>query len=198
MFFHIPALSHEIGILPNTSILSGKQWGGNVHYFLHSYSLLPMRRAVTLPTGARVKAHRWPTFSVSAFALFSHPLRHWCLHQRCAFSSTSPALLPEAHVNSNKVKSDIPLHMCTTSSLSFLLMDMQVSYCIAQGFPGDLGGEEFACHCRRCGLWSLGQEDLWRRKWQPSPVFLLGKSHEQRGLAGYSPQGCKRGENDRN
>ena len=51
MFFHIPALSHEIGIFPNTSILSGKQWGGNAHYFLHSYSLLPMRRAVTLLTG---------------------------------------------------------------------------------------------------------------------------------------------------
>ena len=27
----------------------------------------------------------------------------------------------------------------------------------------------------------------WRRKWQPSPVFLPGKSHEQRSLAGYSP-----------
>ena len=35
----------------------------------------------------------------------------------------------------------------------------------------------------------LGQEDPWRRKWQPTPVFLPGKSHEQRSLAGYSPQG---------
>ena len=31
----------------------------------------------------------------------------------------------------------------------------------------------------------------WRRKWQPSPVFLPGKSHGQRGLAGYSPWGRK-------
>ena len=31
----------------------------------------------------------------------------------------------------------------------------------------------------------------WRRKWQPSPVFLPGKSHEQRSLAGYSPWGGK-------
>ena len=31
----------------------------------------------------------------------------------------------------------------------------------------------------------------WRRKWQPSPVFLPGKSHGQRSLVGYSPQGCK-------
>ena len=27
----------------------------------------------------------------------------------------------------------------------------------------------------------------WRRKWQPSPVFLPGEAHEQRSLAGYSP-----------
>ena len=27
----------------------------------------------------------------------------------------------------------------------------------------------------------------WRRKWQPTLIFLPGKSHEQRSLAGYSP-----------
>ena len=27
----------------------------------------------------------------------------------------------------------------------------------------------------------------WRRKWQPTPVFLPGKSHGQRRLPGYSP-----------
>ena len=31
----------------------------------------------------------------------------------------------------------------------------------------------------------------WRRKWQPTPVFLPEKFHGQRSLAGYSPQGCK-------
>jgi len=30
------------------------------------------------------------------------------------------------------------------------------------------------------------------RKWQPSPVFLPGKSHGQRSPVGYSPQGFKR------
>ena len=28
-------------------------------------------------------------------------------------------------------------------------------------------------------------------KWQPTPVFLPGKSHGQRSLASYSPWGCK-------
>ena len=36
---------------------------------------------------------------------------------------------------------------------------------------------------------SLGWENPWRRKWQPTPVFLPGKFHGQRSLAGYSPQG---------
>ena len=31
----------------------------------------------------------------------------------------------------------------------------------------------------------------WRRAWQPSPVFLPGKSRGQRSLAGYSPWGHK-------
>ena len=31
----------------------------------------------------------------------------------------------------------------------------------------------------------------WRRKWQPTPVFLPGESHGQRSLVGYSPRGRK-------
>jgi len=31
----------------------------------------------------------------------------------------------------------------------------------------------------------------WSRKWQPTPVFLPGKIHEQKSLVGYSPWGCK-------
>ena len=31
----------------------------------------------------------------------------------------------------------------------------------------------------------------WRRKWQPKPVFLPGKSHGPRSLVGYHPWGHK-------
>ena len=31
----------------------------------------------------------------------------------------------------------------------------------------------------------------WRRKWQPTPVFLPGKSHGGRSPVGYSPWGRK-------
>ena len=33
----------------------------------------------------------------------------------------------------------------------------------------------------------LGQEDPWRRKWQPTPVLLPGEPHGQRNLVDYNP-----------
>ena len=33
--------------------------------------------------------------------------------------------------------------------------------------------------------------DTLYMKWQPTPVFLHGKFHGQRSLAGYYPWGCK-------
>ena len=40
---------------------------------------------------------------------------------------------------------------------------------------------------------SLDREDPRRRKWQLTPVFLLGESHGQRSLAGYGPWGRRVG-----
>ena len=44
---------------------------------------------------------------------------------------------------------------------------------------------------RRLGFCLWVAKIPWRRKWQPNPVFLPGKSHEQRSLEGYSPWGHK-------
>ena len=38
---------------------------------------------------------------------------------------------------------------------------------------------------------SLGREDPLEKEMQPTPVRLLGESHRQRSLAGYSPRGRK-------
>ena len=51
--------------------------------------------------------------------------------------------------------------------------------------------KEFACQCRRCEFDHWVQKIPQRRKWQPTTVFLPGKSHGQRSLVGYSPWGCK-------
>ena len=36
-----------------------------------------------------------------------------------------------------------------------------------------------------------GSGRSWRRKWQPTPVFLPGEFHGQKSLVGYSPWDCK-------
>ena len=60
------------------------------------------------------------------------------------------------------------------------------------GSPGGASGEEPACQCRRHkrhGFDPWVGKPSWRRKWQPTPVFLPRESQGQRSLAGYSPQG---------
>ena len=44
---------------------------------------------------------------------------------------------------------------------------------------------------RDAGLIPGSGESPWRRKWQPTLVFLPGKSDGQRSLTGYSPQDHK-------
>ena len=51
------------------------------------------------------------------------------------------------------------------------------------GFPGGASGKESTFQCRRLrrpGFDPWVKEDPWRRKWQPTPVFLPGKFHGQR------------------
>ena len=62
---------------------------------------------------------------------------------------------------------------------------------VDQGFPVGSDSKESA--------WKAGDPRFdpwvgkipWRRKWQPTLVFLPGRSHGQRSLMGYSPQGHK-------
>ena len=58
--------------------------------------------------------------------------------------------------------------------------------------PRWLSGKESACQCRSLGFDPWVGKSLWRRKWQPTPVFLPAKSHGQCYLASYSPQGLRR------
>ena len=53
---------------------------------------------------------------------------------------------------------------------------------------------ESACQyksCRRHGFDPWIRKITWRRKWQPTPIFLSGKFCGQRILASYSPWGLK-------
>ena len=55
------------------------------------------------------------------------------------------------------------------------------------GFPGDSHGKESACNVGDWGLIPGLERFSWRREWLPTPIFLSGKFHGQRSLAGYSP-----------
>ena len=58
--------------------------------------------------------------------------------------------------------------------------------------PRWLSGKESACQCRkhrRYGFDPWVRKVPWRRKWQPTPVLLFGKSYGQRSLMGYTVHG---------
>ena len=59
------------------------------------------------------------------------------------------------------------------------------------GLPWWLSGKESACKCQRPGFDPWVVKIPWRREWQPTAVFLLGKSYGQRSLVGYNPWDCK-------
>ena len=58
-------------------------------------------------------------------------------------------------------------------------------------FPGGSDGKSIRLPCGRPGFDPWVRKILWRRKWQPTPVFLPGESHGWRSLVGYSPRVTK-------
>jgi len=89
-------------------------------------------------------------------------------------------------------------HICKRVKFIFVVSCVQI-YILADTFlhSGDSVGKEAACsagdhlHHWRPGFNPWVGKILWRRKWQSTPVFLLGKSHGQSSLVGYSPWGHK-------
>ena len=59
------------------------------------------------------------------------------------------------------------------------------------GLPSGLDGKESGCNAENW-VRSLGWEDIWRREWLPTLVFLPREFHGQRSLMGYSPWGSQR------
>ena len=58
-------------------------------------------------------------------------------------------------------------------------------------FPGSSVGKQYCLQCRRLQFDFWVRKIPWRREWQPTAVFLLGKSYGQRSLVGYNPWDCK-------
>ena len=65
-----------------------------------------------------------------------------------------------------------------------------LQYTVTRTKSGGARGKEPACQCRRCkrrGFDPWVGKIPWRRRWQPTPVFLPGEYHGQKHLVGYSP-----------
>ena len=95
-------------------------------------------------------------------------------------------LMQYTHSDSPKVKclvSDGNKH-----NLSLYLSNSPLTY--FRGLPRWCSSKESTCQCRkhiRHGFNPWVSKIPWSRKRQPTPVFLHGKIHRQRSLAGYSP-----------
>ena len=80
--------------------------------------------------------------------------------------------------------------MITTYSEKFYLY----THILVGGFLSCASSKEPACQwrrCKKCGFNPWIRKIPWKRKWQPTPVLLLGKFHGQRSLVGYSLWGHK-------
>ena len=76
----------------------------------------------------------------------------------------------------------------------FVLLFEKIYVCpyIHLGFPGGSVVKNPPANAEDAGSIPGLRRFPWRRKCQPTPVFLPGKSHGQRSLVGYSPWVCKR------
>ena len=74
---------------------------------------------------------------------------------------------------------------------------LYINICVAIYRKTSLVAQTVKCLPTMQETWvqSLGGKISWRRKWQPTPVFLPRKFYGWRNLVGYSPWGCK--ESDR-
>ena len=116
----------------------------------------------------------------------------------CCFWSRSQALgVPEAHISvrspstatSSSERRALKTSPAETQTQLWSSGTNIVEWMIS-GLPWWLSGKESTCRWRRRGFDPWVRKIPWRKKWQPTPVFLPGKSHGQ-SLVGYSPWGHK-------
>ena len=63
-----------------------------------------------------------------------------------------------------------------------------LTHCMVKRWlPWWFSGKESACQCRSFRFNPWVSKIPWRRKWQPTPVFLPWKSHGQRSPVGFGP-----------
>ena len=122
---------------------------------------------------------------------YSLSLMHACLHLLCYLTCPGQSLLDCCCYlqRSSGLSSfqSIP-HLATkVTFITHKFICIIAILTSLPGFPGGNSGKESAYQRRRHKTHSFDswvRKIPWRRKWQPTPVFLAGKFHEQRSLCG--------------
>ena len=159
-----------------------------------------LSKPMSLPLPACRLSHRLSWGSIALFTLLRPLCRFWpivllhiphSMHRETLFTYkiylnmiTSPS-----HIffpSTWKVKEMIKLHVITgsdDSSARHCNFNVVAGckelkrMCIQKHFPGGTSGGEPTCQCRRCkrpGFDPWVGKIPWKRKWQPTPVFLPG------------------------
>ena len=81
-----------------------------------------------------------------------------------------------------------PFHLMRLLLIVFLIKLLPL---FSKDFPGGSDGKASVCSAEDPGFNPWDGKIPWKRKWQPTPVPLPGKSHGRRSLVGYSPWGLK-------
>ena len=143
---------------------------------------------------------------------------HWKRTHRCSCAHTCKCMCTHicscTHIHTHRLIDALHTHtyihvhthaytptctpVCTQTNL---LMHTQSCICAyTQGFPdGSVvrNPPANAADTGDTGSIPLVGKILWRRKLQPTPVFLPGESHGQRSMEGYSPWGTRVGHTHR-
>ena len=88
---------------------------------------------------------------------------------------------------------EVPSSGCYFSD-QLQLWKITIVFLVTKGFPDGSDHKEPACQCRRPkrpGFFPWVGTIPWRRKWQPTPVFLPGEFHGHGSLVGSNPWGRK-------
>ena len=96
--------------------------------------------------------------------------------------------------SSNLALGILLLSFCDFGGYQTDISGMKMLHLVVNIFHRCSSSNESACQCKRhrkCRFDPWMGKFPWSRKWQPTPIFLLGTSHGQRSLTGYRPWGRK-------
>ena len=150
-----------------------------------------------------------PSIVIGRFGFLKAPFSFHLLRGASASHESCPLQVPIAFISRSLGSSILPnggfkefmcirnlhIYICKQNLVGyiFLYICIYIHACtyICTLNTCDSDGKS-ACNAGDLGLTPAIRKILWRRKWQPAPVFLPGETHGQRSLVGYSPCGHKK------